>query len=584
MAVAPTNTLKPQLLVLKEGDFVFEEGDEAIFAYVLTEGEIEILQTVKGEPHVLGKVEKGTVFGEMAIIDGFPRSASARAATECKVQEVGHKEFINYISKKPDAAFSIMTRLSGFVRSADKQASKNLLFASNDGNNEEENDQKNDQTDKVAVHNFEDTESIYSKPPSKPVIITAVSLLLFTLCMVIWSYFSFVDKTVATRGKFTNTAPNIEIQSTGSSFIEELNLERGQHVSKGETIAKLDGTVVNANLKIVKDKINAVKNKILRLGIQKKSILNETLEKDSYGQLDKINADILNNHFDEYMIKMKTFSSDLLRIDKEIASMSKDQKLLRDQLQIKIKIEEGKKNLFKKNVGSLIDTLNSTDQRISMSRQLQSIVSNIEKQEMQKITIADQTKSFITEKLTGIAEELSSLNDQLLQQNEELIKNELEKSNLHIKSPVEGIVLNLPTVTVGSLLNKGESIVTLVRTGLPLVLEIDIDPKDASDVFTGDPVSIKVDALPFQQFGDIEGTLVYVSDDTVEESLQGESGAFYRGRVDVEDSEILGLPEDFDLTPGMLASADLKVGKRRLITYFTNPILKSLSSAMREPD
>ena len=55
---------------------------------------------------------------------------------------------------------------------------------------------------------------------------------------------------------------------------------------------------------------------------------------------------------------MKTFSSDLLRIDKEIDSMSKDQKLLRDQLQIKIKIEEGKKNLFEKNVGSLIATLN----------------------------------------------------------------------------------------------------------------------------------------------------------------------------------------------------------------------------------
>ena len=61
MAVAPTNTLKPQLLVLKEGDFVFEEGDEAIFAYVLIEGEIEIVKTVKGEQHVLGKVEKGTV-------------------------------------------------------------------------------------------------------------------------------------------------------------------------------------------------------------------------------------------------------------------------------------------------------------------------------------------------------------------------------------------------------------------------------------------------------------------------------------------------------------------------------------------
>ena len=178
MAVA-TNTLKPQLLVLKKGDFVFEEGDEAIFAYVLTEGVIEIVATSKGEEHVLGKLEKGTIFGEMAIIDGFPRSASARAVADCKVQEVGHKEFLNYISKKPDAAFSIMTRLSGFVRSADKQASESFLLRKT-GINEEEKDQKNDQTDIVAVHNFEDTESIYARPPSKPVIITAAGLLIIT--------------------------------------------------------------------------------------------------------------------------------------------------------------------------------------------------------------------------------------------------------------------------------------------------------------------------------------------------------------------------------------------------------------------
>ena len=70
MAVA-TNTLKPQLLKLKKGEYVFEEGDEAIFAYVLTEGVIEIVATSKGVEQVLAKIEKGTVFGEMAVIDGF---------------------------------------------------------------------------------------------------------------------------------------------------------------------------------------------------------------------------------------------------------------------------------------------------------------------------------------------------------------------------------------------------------------------------------------------------------------------------------------------------------------------------------
>ena len=582
MAVA-SNPLRPQLLVLKKGDIVFEEGDEAIFAYVLTEGVIEIVKTSKGEQLILGKIEQGTIFGEMAIIDGFPRSASARAGTDCKVQEIGHKDFIKYLSKKPDAAFSIMTRLSGFVRSADKQASKSNLLRKTDIN-EEEKDQKNEQTDIAAVHNFEDTESIYARPPSKPVILTAVSLITFTLFIVLWSSFSFVDKTVSARGKFTNTAPNIEIQSSGSSIIEELNLERGQFIKKGETVAILDGTVVNANLKITRDKIYAVKNKILRLKLQKKSILNKSLNKDLSGQLDLINAEILNKNFDEFMMKMKTFSSDLLRLDSEIMSMTSDKELIRDQLDIKIKIEKGKKKLFEKNVGSLMDTLSSTDQRISVSRQLLTTTGSIEKLKSNKTSSVDQRSSYLTGELVGIAQERSSFNDQLLQLNEELIKNELEKSNLFVKSPVDGVVLNLPTVTIGSLINKGEAIVTLVRAGLPLVLEIDVDPKDASDLYNGNPVSVKIDALPFQQFGDLAGTLIYLSDDTVEESLQGDSGAYYRGRVHVTDSEIMGLPEDFDLTPGMLASADLKVGKRRLITYFTNPILKSLSSAMREPD
>ena len=583
MAVAPTNTLKPQLLKLSKGEYVFEEGDEAVFAYVLTEGEIEIVQITKGEEHVLGKVEKGTVFGEMAIIDGFPRSASARAAIDCKVQEVGHKEFLNFISKKPDAAFNIMTRLSGFVRSADKQASKSNLLRKSDFKDQDD-DELNEKTDIVAVHDFEDTESIYARPPSKPVVMTAIGLLVFTFLIVLWSSFSFVDKTVSARGKFTNTAPNIEIQSTGSSFIQELNLERGQFIKKGETVAILDGTVVNANLKITKDKINTIKTKILRLELQKKSILEKSLIKDSSGKLDSMNNEILKRQFDAFMIQINTFASDIIKLDKEILSMSKDKKLMSEQLDIKVKIEERKKTLFEKNIASLLDKLGATDQRISASRQLLTTGASIEKLASQKKSTIDQRKSFLTGELVGITEELSSFHDQLLQLNEELIKNELEKSNLHVKSPVDGVVLNLPTVTVGSLINKGEPIVTLVRAGLPLVLEIDVDPKDASDLYMGNPVSVKIDALPFQQFGDVQGTLIYLSDDTVQESLQGESGAYYRGRVNVEDSALVGLPEEFDLTPGMLASADLKVGKRRLITYFTNPILKSLSSAMREPD
>ena len=87
-----------------------------------------------------------------------------------------------------------------------------------------------------------------------------------------------------------------------------------------------------------------------------------------------------------------------------------------------------------------------------------------------------------------------------------------------------------------------------------------------------------------EQYGDLKGKLSYLSQDTYEESLDGEKGAFYRGRVNISVSELTSLPKDFKLTSGMTASADMKVGKRRLITYLLFPIIKGLSQSFTEPD
>jgi len=75
---------------------------------------------------------------------------------------------------------------------------------------------------------------------------------------------------------------------------------------------------------------------------------------------------------------------------------------------------------------------------------------------------------------------------------------------------------------------------------------------------------VKLDALPFQEFRDIDGKLPYLSEDTYDESSDGEKGSFYRGRVDISPSEISMFPNDFRLTPRMTASADMKVGKKEL--------------------
>lgn len=87
-------------LVIAEGAAVFKEGDPGDRAYVVQEGVIEILRNDQnGIPVVLGTVEKGGIFGEMALIDDQPRMATARAVVATTVITVPRNVFSMKLAK-----------------------------------------------------------------------------------------------------------------------------------------------------------------------------------------------------------------------------------------------------------------------------------------------------------------------------------------------------------------------------------------------------------------------------------------------------------------------------------------------------
>jgi EAL domain-containing protein (putative c-di-GMP-specific phosphodiesterase class I)/CRP-like cAMP-binding protein len=67
---------------LKAGECLFKEGDPGDYAYIIEEGEIEIFRQIDHEKHTLGTLKPGSIFGEISILDGRHRSASAIATQE----------------------------------------------------------------------------------------------------------------------------------------------------------------------------------------------------------------------------------------------------------------------------------------------------------------------------------------------------------------------------------------------------------------------------------------------------------------------------------------------------------------------
>jgi len=69
-------------LPFKPGDIIFREGDKGYRAYIILEGDVDIVKEVDHKPTVVASVGKGGIIGEMALIDDSPRMASARGASD----------------------------------------------------------------------------------------------------------------------------------------------------------------------------------------------------------------------------------------------------------------------------------------------------------------------------------------------------------------------------------------------------------------------------------------------------------------------------------------------------------------------
>jgi CRP/FNR family transcriptional regulator, cyclic AMP receptor protein len=107
---SPTLTFAP-------GDVIFNEGDKPDKMYVVLSGELE----VQLQGTVIDTLTQGGTFGEMALIDGSPRSATVVAKTSCELAAINEKTFVLLVDEMPYFALFTMRNLVARLRRMNDQ-------------------------------------------------------------------------------------------------------------------------------------------------------------------------------------------------------------------------------------------------------------------------------------------------------------------------------------------------------------------------------------------------------------------------------------------------------------------------------
>lgn len=103
---------EPDIRTYTAGQLIFSEDEPGEFMFAVLEGEVKI----EKQGRLLRTIRPGEVFGEMALIDGQPRSAHASAATDCKVAAVTEKRFMLVVKTNPFFAIEMLRILTDRLR------------------------------------------------------------------------------------------------------------------------------------------------------------------------------------------------------------------------------------------------------------------------------------------------------------------------------------------------------------------------------------------------------------------------------------------------------------------------------------
>ena len=154
-----------------------------------------------------------------------------------------------------------------------------------------------------------------------------------------------------------------------------------------------------------------------------------------------------------------------------------------------------------------------------------------------------------------------------------------QQNRTEIVSPIDGIVQDLRIHTIGGVVGPAEPIVEIVPNDERLVIEAQLSPTDIGHVAVGQPATVKISTYDFLNYGTLKGRIATVSADTNSDS---EGRHFFSLIVETERDHLTVGQERYPISPGMEAQVDIELGRRSLLRYIVEPVLKLRDEAFRD--
>jgi HlyD family type I secretion membrane fusion protein len=420
----------------------------------------------------------------------------------------------------------------------------------------------------------------------------AVLYVLAALIGALLVYISVVhlERVVVAAGRVVPVAGTLTVQPLEKAIISRIWVSVGQVVKKGQVLATCDPTFTQANLA-------QLQQKVANLDAQKRR-----MEAEEAGRpfragpaqaFDVLQASIRDHRRTEFDSGVTDFDQRISGYEAQIAGLRQSIVDYQARLKIARQTESTFAELVKSQAISQLQLTTAQDQRLDLEGKIAQAEGQLATDLHLVESLREQRKGYIGSWHNDNLSNLVTVKDDLEEARDDLIKAKRLSELVDLVSPLDAVVLRIPTLSTGGVATDAEPLFSLMPLDAPLEVDAQIDSKDSGFVKVGDPVTIKFDAFKFLEHGTGQGVVKMISqnsftdvasDDIVSKGADREKRApYYEARITMTGWHLHNVPPHVRLIPGMTLQADIIVGRRTILWYLLGGAMRSGAEAMHEP-
>ena len=413
------------------------------------------------------------------------------------------------------------------------------------------------------------------------------ALLIFFGGFVLWAVWAPLDEGVPGNGMVTLDTKRKAVQHPTGGIVREVLVREGERVQAGQLLMRLDDTNARADYEAVRQRYLGGRALQARLQAEKTGAATISFHPDlQEAAADPLIEQQMRNQEQLLQTRRSLLQSDLQSIEEGIAaqegmlqSYARTLENRRRQLAL---VDEQLDHLR----GLVSDGYAPRNTQLELERTAADIRSAIADLEGNTVraqrSIAESRQRALSRQRDmrrEVETQLADVDSEVLSNEKRLVAVSEELARTEIRSPAEGQVVGLAVQSVGAVVQPGQKLMDIVPDDEDLLLEAQVAPHLIDRVHAGLPVDVRFNTFAHSPQLMVDGEVISVSGDLLTDQHSGVT--YYLARVRLTPHGIRQL-EGRRLQPGMPVQVVFRTGERSMLTYLINPLIKRMSSSLKE--